>query len=164
MVIPAAPPSGPAPELYFLHKPSLRFSLDAADDPFWSVLQAHLEASSILEVGHSQSLGLWAFPVANASLDVFLPIYGEHLYVGVFGSGTAVFPSLTAATSYPAGAYTGYASAIGATASMERRSRSPEFELLFPISLDLVLFGSADVTSPVLDFAACTNPSYRVGA
>ena len=149
---------------YFLHRPSLRFSADAADDPFWSVLQAHLGLTGALEVGHAQALGLWAFPVANASLNVLFPVVGEYLYVGVAAHGTAVFPGFTPVAVYPAGAYAGYDSALDLAASIELRSRFLKFELLFPMSLELVLFGAADVSSPSLDVTAFGNASYHVGA
>ena len=155
-------PAAGAP--YFLHRPSLRFSVDAADDPFWSVLQAHLRLSPALEVGHSQALGLWAFPVASASLNVLFPIVGEYLYAGVSGSGTVVLPGLTPVTAHPAGAYAGYDSALELGASVELRSRFLEFELLFPMSLELVVFGAVDVSSAALDLAGFAAPTYRVGA
>jgi hypothetical protein len=149
--------------MFLLHGPSLRLSIHAAEDPFWSVLQFHLNASGAVEMGHSESLGLWAFPVANAVASALLPVIGEYLYLGVSGSGSAVFPGLTTGVSYPEGAYDAYANPLAFSATAEIRGRF-RFAILYPMAMELVVFGTVSGTAQSMDLPGLAGPTYVVGA
>jgi hypothetical protein len=148
----------------FLHRPALRLRGEAADDPFWSVFQAHAGVSGALELGHAASAGFWVFPVAEVNLDLKVPVIGEYLYLSLSGSGTATFPSLTPGVAPAEGAYSGYTAPLRFGGTAEMRSRFLKIEPIAKVAVELVVFGSATGTAAALDLSGLSGQIFTVGA
>ncbi len=138
-VIPAAvAPEPAAPEAFFTHSPTLGLSFNLGrKKPFWELASLSGSLGATMEVGHSASLGLWSFLMADADLGFKFPILGKYLYGDAKGSLSALALNLTPAAALPAWAYLDYGSAAALSAEADLKSRVVELDFMFPMALEL---------------------------
>lgn len=140
--------SDSATEAFFLHQPGISLNIEAADDPFWSVLAFSTTLAATMEMGHTlQNNSFWAFLGTNGQLNARLPIILKYLYVELDTVVQAVPVNLRSQSELPLFSYSGYESLYTGEAQLNLKSRVWEFELMLPMALELGAFVSAEYSS-----------------
>jgi hypothetical protein len=148
---------------FFLHTPEIGINIVAVKDQFWSVLGFNSTITLPLEMGHANDT-FWSFLGLAGGFNLRLPLFEKYLYFDWDFTTEMVLHNFTPNTVIPNYIYSTYGDKYSGDTQLNLKSRIFEFEILYPMAVELGAFISTTYGDNTLSIDELTAVSFKTGA